>query len=164
MVSIIAALDENRVIGFQNKLPWHLPEDLRHFKKITTGKVVVMGRKTYESIIKTLGHPLPQRLNVVLTKQKDYQTGFPEVKVYHRLEEIIRDFPRQEVFIAGGGTIYHLALPYAEKMYLTYVKGRHQGDTYFPEFNREEWREVRREDYNNFSFVELERRQPPVIS
>ena len=157
-IYIIAALDENRVIGYQGRLPWHLPDDLKRFRELTTGNVVVMGRKTYESIISFLGHPLKDRLNVVLTTDKNYNPQFSDVLVYNNLDDVISDFKDKTVFVSGGASIYRQAIDKADKMYLTFVKGVHEGDVYFPEFDRDMWEETGREDYDKFSFVELTRK------
>jgi len=123
----IVAMSENRVIGKDGRIPWHLSEDLKWFKKTTLNNVVVMGRKTFESI----GRPLPQRDNVVLSR-----SGFavPGVIVVRSLEEIIEIFPQREIFICGGAQVYSLALPYCSTLYVTYVKGVYEGDTFFPPF------------------------------
>jgi dihydrofolate reductase len=139
-VSLIAAMAENRVIGVNNSLPWHLPDDLKRFRRLTTGHTVIMGRKNYESI----GKPLPQRRNVVVTRRTDFQA--PGCIVVHSLEEALAtagDDP--EVFVIGGAEIYREMLARADRLYLTLVHARIAGDTYFPEFDLREWRETARE-------------------
>jgi dihydrofolate reductase len=160
MLSIIAALSENRAIGVGNRLPWHLPDDLRHFKRLTLGHPVIMGRRNYESI----GKPLRDRLNIVVTRQPGYQA--PGCVVVHSLEEALvaaRGHP--EVFVIGGAEIYTQALPRVQRLYLTLVHATIPGDTYFPDFDRSEWREVERERHEPdarhpyaYSFVTLERK------
>ncbi|MGB9601172.1 MAG: dihydrofolate reductase [Verrucomicrobiia bacterium] len=125
--SAIVAMSENRVIGRNGRIPWHLPEDLKWFKKTTIGNVVVMGRKTFESI----GKPLPGRENVVLSRAGFSADGVIVVK---SLEEILEKFPGREVFICGGAQVYMLALPYCSTLYVTYIKGVYEGDTFFPPF------------------------------
>jgi len=134
MVSVIVAMSRNGVIGCANRLIWHISEDLKRFKAITTGHPVVMGRRTFESI----GRPLPNRTNVVITRQKNYA---PEgVAVAHSLDEAVKMFPPdEEVFIIGGGEIYSQAMPIADKFYLTEVLADYGGDTLFPAWNPAEW-------------------------
>lgn len=130
----VVAHDKNKLIGGDNKLLWHLPEDLKNFKKLTLNSIVVMGRKTYESI----GKPLPKRLNVILTKDKDFKAD--GCLVYNNIEDVIKDFSKEpQVFIIGGGEIYKQFLPYIERIYVTLVEGEYIGDSYFPEYSDEGW-------------------------
>ncbi len=124
-LSLIAAYDENRGIGFQGQLPWHLPADLVFFKQHTLGKPILMGRKTFESI----GRPLPGRKNIVLSSQKSQIEG---VDVIHRLEEL-QQFDGLEIMVIGGQQIYELTIPYASRIFITQVHANCQVDTYFPE-------------------------------
>lgn len=141
MVNIIVAIAENGVIGGDNRLLWHISEDLKNFKKITSGHPVVMGRKTYES----LGRPLPNRENVVITRSDIEIEG---CKVVHSLEEALALFtPADKVFIIGGAQIYKEALPLADRFYLTRVHKVYEGDTYFPEWNDDEWQVVNKEHF-----------------
>lgn len=129
-VSIIAALSENRVIGKDNKLPWHIPEDLRWFKKVTAGHPLIMGRKTFDSI----GRPLPGRKNVIISRQRDYKV--PEALVFHSLEDTIDKLKadrEEEIFIIGGANIFKEALTYTDRIYLTLIHKEFQGDVFFPE-------------------------------
>lgn len=130
MISIIAAYGENRVIGNGNKLPWHLPNDLKHFKNITTGKTIVMGRFTYESI----GRPLPNRKNVVLTHDKTYHAD--GITIVHQLDDI---FHLGDVMIIGGASIYKQFLPYADHLYLTEIHHSFLGDAYFPDWDQQQF-------------------------
>jgi dihydrofolate reductase len=123
----IAAMAENRVIGAGNRIPWHLPEDFKWFKSITTGHTLVMGRKTFESI----GRPLPNRTTLVLSRGRFEHPG---VRSIASLAEALPAAPGQKVFICGGGEIYKLALPYCSEIYLTKVHRVVEGDAYFPEF------------------------------
>lgn len=158
-LAAIAAMDRNRLIGRENQLPWHLPADLAHFKAITTGYPILMGRKTHESI----GRPLPNRTNIVLTRDKNYQAE--GVITVHSLEEAqsyCQAYP--EIFIIGGAEIYRLAMPKLHRLYLTLIDHAFQGDAYFPEWSASEWREVSREthepDEKNayaYTFLTLER-------
>ena len=159
VITLIVAKDENSVIGHEGRLPWHLPADMKYFKTVTMGKPLIMGRHTYESI----GKPLPGRTNIVVTKDAGYQA--PGCLVVHSVEEaltVVVDHP--EVMVMGGATLYEQLLPRASKIYVTEVHAQVTGNTYFPTFNLDEWREVSRNDHaadeNNayaYSFVVLER-------
>jgi dihydrofolate reductase len=133
IVSIIAALDDRRGIGYKGRLPWHLSTDLKRFKSLTMGHHIIMGRKTYLSI----GKPLPGRTNIVLTKNEDYHSE--NVVVAHSIEdalEIARRNGETEVFIIGGGEIFRQALPLADRLYLTHVHTDSVSDTFFPKVDR----------------------------
>ncbi|QLH42162.1 MAG: dihydrofolate reductase [Coxiellaceae bacterium] len=158
-ISIIVAMANNQVIGRNNQLPWHMPADLKHFKALTTGKPIIMGRKTYESI----GRPLPNRRNIVITRQTDWQAAGCEV--VHSLQAalmLVKDCA--EVMIIGGGIIFQEALPIANRLYLTLIHHDFVGDAYFPALNSDEWHETDRidsaaDDANPYaySFITLER-------
>lgn len=160
MISIIVAIARNGVIGAGNSLIWHISEDLRRFKAITIGHPVVMGRKTYESI----GRPLPNRTNVVITRQSDFKAE--GCIVVHSLQEAIQRFAEnEEVFIIGGGQIYAEALPLAKRIYLTEVDADYEGDTYFPQWDRSSWQLIEQEHFPHgekftqpFAFLTYERR------
>lgn len=153
MINIIVAVGSNGVIGCHNKLLWHISEDLKNFKRITTGHPVVMGRKTFES----LGRALPGRRNIVISRQSDLQLEGAEV--VGSLNEAVGLFSAEdEVFIIGGGQIYAQAMALADKIYITEVEQAPDGDTFFPAINAETWREVFREKHDGFSFVEYLRR------
>jgi dihydrofolate reductase len=133
-LSLIVAMSENRVIGRDKDLPWHIPEDLKYFKKVTKGHPMIMGRKTFESI----GRPLPQRRNIVLTRQEGFQLQGAEVfKSFDEALSVLRSElpPGAEVFVIGGEEIFRLALPLADKIYLTLVHDEFEGDAFFPEFD-----------------------------
>lgn len=141
MLTIIAAVASNGIIGDNNRLLWHIREDLRHFKAVTMGHPVVMGRRTYES----LGRPLPGRTNVVITRQ---QLDLPGCRVVHSLAEALALFPAgEELFIIGGAQIYAEALPLADRLLLTRVERAYEGDTRFPEWNPGEWRLAEAESF-----------------
>jgi len=154
-LSIISAKSKNNVIGDNNTLIWHLPSDLKYFKEKTQNKTIVMGRNTYESLIPfTKGKPLPNRTNIVLTKQNIQHEGFT---FYSQIEDILaiaKECSNEEVFIIGGAQLYKEFLPYTKTLYLTEIKQEFSGDTYFPELNDKEWDEVSREfhDENSISF------------
>ena len=140
LISFLVAVARNGVIGRDNKLPWHLPAELKRFKEISMGKPMLMGRKTYESI----GKPLPHRRNIIITRNADY--GAPGIEVAQSLEEAIEmcgDVP--EIVIIGGGEIFKLAMPIADRMYYTVVLADIAGDAYFPEVDWTQWRETARE-------------------
>ena len=128
-------MDKNNLIGKNNKIPWHIPGELKRFRAITMGKPIIMGRKTFESI----GKPLDGRENVVLTNNKSYkQAG---VKSYHNISEVISDFTNyDEIFIIGGSEIYALVLPLAHKLYVTKIDKIYDGDTWFPKIRYNEWK------------------------
>lgn len=150
------AVAENGVIGKNNDLPWHLPEDLKHFKELTLGKTVLMGRKTFESIIARLKKPLPGRKNVVITRQKDYQA--PEgVLVFPNLESAFKKLSEEDVYVIGGAEIYKQALPLAKVLYMTHVLGKYDGDAFFPEVNWCEWIKTEEDFHDGYNFVKYER-------
>lgn len=141
MISFIVAMDRNHVIGFNNQMPWHLPNDLKFFKETTTGHTIVMGRKTFESI----GRVLPNRKHIVLTKSNN---NFPdEVEVVQDIESIIQlsESNDEELFVIGGGNIFKQLLPYADKLYVTLINETFEGDVFFPDISMEEWEEVSKE-------------------
>ena len=161
-ISMIAAMTRSRVIGADNDMPWHLPADLKHFKSITLGKPVIMGRKTYESI----GRALPGRKNIVVTGQSDYHLD--DATVVDSTEAAIAEAAKEtdeEVMIIGGGRIYQTFLADAQRLYLTFIDADIEGDTYFPDYAEiATWREVSRDhrpsdDKNAYSlsFVTLDR-------
>ncbi len=142
MLSIIVAVAKNNVIGKDNKLIWHLPEDLKRFRNLTTGHTIIMGRKTFES----LGRVLPNRKHIVLTNNSNMKIEDENVEVIDDvklLESYINS--EEENFIIGGATIYGLLMPYANKMYITEINQEFEGDVYFPQIDSEVWQEVERE-------------------
>lgn len=152
-LALIAAVAENGVIGRAGGLPWHLPEDLRHFRRVTTGHAIIMGRRTWESI----GRPLPKRRNIVVSRR--LAEAPPGVELARDLDEALR-MARQtdrEPIVIGGAALYAAALPRATRLYLTEVHRRVEGDTYFPAFDRGEWREVERREGEGATYVTLER-------
>ncbi|WP_010627226.1 dihydrofolate reductase [Halomonas sp. KM-1] len=164
-VAMIAAVSRNGVIGVDNKLPWHLPEDLKFFKRMTQAKPLIMGRKTFASI----GRPLPGRLNIVVTRDKNFRHD--GVRVCHDLESALFLADQQatidaseEIMVMGGGEIYAQALPHASRIYLTEVDVEVEGDARFPELDESEWQEVQRVPGSpnpgqpSYSFVQYQRR------
>lgn len=141
-ISLIAAVAANRVIGRDNDLPWHLPEDLRRFKRLTMGHMMIMGRKTLDSIG---GRPLPGRPTIVITRQEGYAS--PGVTVAHSVDEALAQAQGDEVFVAGGEEIFRQTIGRADRLYLTWIHAEFPGDTRFPDFDEREWRIVEREDH-----------------
>ena len=154
-ISAIAAMSRNRVIGAGNKMPWHLPEDFKHFKRTTMGKPVIMGRKTFES----LGKPLPGRTNIVVTRSLPPTPPFPQaggggqggagVVVLSSLDSAIKTAKEiaarddvGEIFVCGGGQIYESALPILDRIYLTIIDQDYEGDAFFPDIDLNEWNET----------------------
>ena len=158
-ISLIVAVAENGIIGTGGTMPWHITEDFRHFKAVTLGHSVVMGRKTYESI----GRPLPRRRNIVITRNSNLCIEGCEMAT--SLEGALTMCEgEEEVFVIGGGEIYRQAMPLAHKLYITHVGVRAEGDTRFPDIDPTVWHEVRREEFERgsefphpFSFVDYER-------
>ena len=138
MISIVVAMSRNNIIGFQNRLPWHLPADLKHFKQLTLNKTIVMGRKTFESI----GRPLPQRENIVLSRQSIQIEG---CKVISDLKELSIN---KEIMIIGGAQIYALALPLVNDLYITWIDGDFKGDTFFPDIDWNNWKIMSEESHS----------------
>ena len=144
-IILIAAVGANGVIGRDNDLPWRIREDLQHFKQLTLGHTLVMGRKTYDSI----GRPLPGRRTVVVTRQPDWEAD--GVEVVHTVEEALKQ--EGELYVAGGGEIYRQAFPYADRLELTEVDQSPDGDVTFPTFDRSAWTETARTPLDGFTFV-----------
>lgn len=136
IVSLIVAASDNDVIGVNNQLPWHLPKDLAYFKKITTGSSIIMGRKTYESI----GKALPNRQNIVVTRQTSYQ--LTDAIVTDNLQGAIDIAESDEVFIIGGAEIFRQSLAIANRLYLNRIKTEVEGDTFLPQINWDDWEQV----------------------
>lgn len=151
------AVAENNVIGGDNNLPWYLPEDLKHFKEITLGKTVVMGRKTYESIIKRLNKPLPGRKNVVITRQTDYKAP-AEVLVFNSLEAAFKELASDDLYIIGGAEIFKLALPSAQIIYMTHVHGHYEGDAFFPPLDWSQWEKLEEQKQEKYSFAKYKKK------
>ena len=150
-ITLIAALDKNRLIGADNGMPWHLPADFKHFKAITMGKPVVMGRKTFESI----GKPLPGRQNIVISRNGFSADGITSVNSIDEALQLVSGI--EEVMIIGGANIYHQMIDKADRMYLTHVDAECNGDAWFPEFEVSDWNIinqlfVQKDEKNNFNF------------
>jgi dihydrofolate reductase len=158
-VALVAAMAENRVIGRANRLPWRLSGDLKHFKSLTMGKPVIMGRSTWQSI----GKPLPGRTNIVVTHDRSYRA--PGCRVVHSIDEALTAGTGcEEVMVIGGAELYRQTLQRADRIYLTLVRAEVQGDTWFPEIDPRQWRELERERHRadarneyDYDFITLER-------
>ena len=167
-LSLLVAMAKNRVIGRDNKLPWHLPDDLKHFKFLTMGKTIVMGRKTYESI----GKPLPGRVNIIITRQEGYEV--PGATVVSSIDdallmcEKIRSI-NGENFIIGGEELYRQTLKICQRIYITEIQRDFEGDVYFPEVDPNEWEETQRDKHISendtnleYHFVVLDRKSSTI--
>ncbi|WP_319557304.1 type 3 dihydrofolate reductase [Thiomicrorhabdus sp.] len=159
-IAMIAAMTDERVIGLDNDMPWHLPDDLRHFKAKTTGKPVIMGRKTFESIG---SRPLPNRPNIVISRNAELQLD--GVAVFSSVDEALQSLGDvEEAIIMGGGQLYAQMLPRADRLYLTLIHAQIDGDTHFPDWQALSWQEIERESHAvderhayAFDFVTLDR-------
>ncbi len=166
-ISLIVAMASNRVIGLNNKMPWHLSADLKKFKKITMGSPVLMGRKTHESI----GKPLPGRTNIIVSRNPEYrQDG---CLVFNDLKTALKKAceSADEIFVIGGSDLYEAILPITDAIYLTVINREFQGDTFFPELDLNDWSEVAREDIKDdpdvafsYSFLKFEKQTKKTIS
>ena len=158
-LSLIVAVAENGVIGHHNQLIWHLPNDLKQFKRLTTGHCIIMGRKTFESI----GKPLPNRTSIIISRNPDFQIeGCITVDSLENAIKKAQELENEETFVIGGAEIYRLSLPKVNKIYLTEVHHAFEGDTFFPVIDKTVWQETYREDFETdekhsykYSFVEL---------
>ena len=160
IVVIAAVAEDNRVIGRGHDLPWHLPQDLKRFQRLTTGHPIIMGRRTFESLVHQFGGPLKGRRNLVLTS-RGALPELPEAEVYTSLTDALDAAADAErVFIGGGATVYEQVLPHADRMELTLVEGHYEGDTYFPSFEHlvgEVYEVTAEEPHEGFRFVTYER-------
>ena len=164
-LSLIVAIAQNGCIGIDNKLPWYLPEDLKYFRRLTTGNIVIMGRKTYESI----GKPLPNRQNIVISRNTDFAAeGIKTVTSIEQALDVANSMADisdiEEAFIMGGAQIYEQSLPLAQRLYITEVKKTVTGDAFFPSIDLAQWQEIGREAHyyepqdTHYDFVVYERR------
>ena len=159
IISCIVAIDAAGAIGYQNQLPWHMPADLKHFKEITYGKPIVMGRKTYESI----GKPLPHRENIIITRDKDFTAL--GCHVYSSIDSALADYAHSpEIMIIGGATIFAELLPKADRLYLTEIDHHFTADTFLPRINYEQWRVIQKTSHTadeknpyNYTFLTFEK-------
>ncbi len=160
MISMIAAMAHSRVIGMDGDMPWHMPEDLKHFRRMTQGKTVIMGRKTFDSIGKK---PLPNRRNIVITRQADLVCDGCDV--FNDLQQALDSCgAEEEIMVVGGSSLYEQAMPIADRMYLTFIDAVFDGDTVFPAWDSDEWQMIDRQAHDadkdnphDYQFVTLER-------
>ncbi len=140
MISFVVAIGQNNVMGKDNAIPWHIPADLKFFKKVTMGHPIVMGRKTYDSI----GKPLPGRENIIMTRNQHYaQEG---CTIIHTVEELLKlEEKNEEVCVIGGAEIFKITFPHADRLYLTKINHEFEGDTFFPDFDESEWKIISEE-------------------
>jgi len=152
MISLIAAVAKNGIIGNKNKLPWNIPEDLKRFKELTSGKQVMMGSRTYESIVGYLGKPLPNRTNIVLASEAEMK--FPEgVFVYKSIPEALAAHGDKDISVIGGGQIYKQTIDLADTLYITHVDQEVEGDVSFPAIDPVKWNKVSDEKHEGYSFA-----------
>ncbi len=152
MITIVAALSANGVIGTDGKLPWYNKEELQHFKQLTTGKTIIMGRKTFESI----GKPLPNRRNIVISKTLKNIEG---AEIYENIDEALAKAGNKEVFVIGGREIFEQTIELANKMYLSYIDGNFEGEVLFPTFNEKQWKIIEKKKYSGFETIVYARRK-----
>ncbi len=155
MINLIVAIGNNNIIGKGNDLPWHYPEDLQYFKKTTLNKTVLMGEKTFYSIVSRIGKPLPKRKSIVATLDHAFQ--YESVEVVYDLINYLQNTD-EEIFIIGGKQIYELSLPYAKRLYITHINKDYDGDIYFPKINYSEYKLISKQDSSeDLSFCVYER-------
>ena len=156
MIALIAAVADNGVIGNKGKLPWSIPEDLKRFKELTMGHYVLMGQKTFESILAYIGKPFPGRKNILVTLNRNYKA--PDgVEVFYSLDNAFTAHKNDDVFVCGGGEIYRQTINRADILYITHVRGAYEGDTLFPNIDPTHWRKVWEEPHEGFLFARYER-------
>lgn len=154
MINIIVAVSKNNVIGKNNDIPWYYPEDLKYFKKVTIGKKVLMGAKTFASIINRLGRPLPGRENYVVTRNQNF--SYPNVTVINDLEKFIKSVA-DDVFVIGGSSIYEQTLPFADRLYITFIDEEYEGDTYLPKIDFQKFHLIEKKTRGKLSFCIYQR-------
>jgi len=148
MTALIVAMTENRVIGKDNSMPWHMPEDLKLFKETTSGNIIAMGRKTYESI----GRPLPNRENFVISRSSTSIEGCRVFKSVSDCIEAAKEYDKKLFFI-GGGQIYSEVIDVVDELHLSFIKEEFDGDTVFPEIDFDKWKEIETKDFDGFTYI-----------
>lgn len=155
-ICLIAAMAQNRVIGFENRLPWRIKAEMQHFKQSTLGKPVIMGRKTFESHPMNK-KPLVKRHNIILTRDKDYHAD--NVTVVHSIDEALQAAGDvDEIMVIGGESLYRCFLPYAQRMLLSVIPQQIEGDAFFPEYDAAEWQQVAEQKHSEFTVKVLEKK------
>lgn len=155
MISLIFAIDKNNLIGKGNDLPWHYPEDLKYFKTITSGKTVLMGEATFDSIFSRIGKPLPNRNNIVATLDLNFKRD--GVTIINDLIKFLKEEHDEEIFVIGGKQIYTLSLPYADRLYITHIDKEYEGDVYFPTIEYEKYKKIKETIDGELNFSVYER-------
>lgn len=160
MLSIIVAFDKNQLIGKDNKMPWHYKEDLKYFKNVTTDKKVVMGSKTFLSIINYLHKPLPNRENIVFTKHKEKYDKYSEIEFFDNINCFLAKYKKinEDIFIIGGKSIYEQFIDVVDRLYITHIEKEFKGDTHFPEFSYDDFRLVSEKKVDELRFCVYERK------
>lgn len=157
IITLVAAVAKNGVIGSQNSMPWYIPEDLKHFKDVTMGKTCLMGKNTFDSIMLKLGKPLPGRKNVVVSRHTDWQAPVG-VEVYRSIEEALENLKNdEEVMVTGGGQIYAQLIDKADRLIITHIHREIDGDVMFPEIDPAIWKKVSDKPHQEFSWATYER-------
>jgi len=156
IISLVVAAADNNVIGKDNAMPWHIPEDFKHFKEVTMGKPCIMGRKTFESILASLGKPLPGRVNIIISRKNYQHDGALTCKDLDEAIDQAKKTGSEEICIIGGAQIYALALPLANRIYLTRVHQSPEGDAFFPELGKE-WKEKNKDSRGPYTFMTYDR-------
>ncbi len=157
MFSLIAAVAKNYCIGKNNKIPWNIPDDFQYFKKTTLGKTCLMGQTTFESILGYLGKPLPGRQTAVVTMNKEFKTP-AGVRIFYSLDEAFDKLKDEDVFVCGGASIYKQTIDRVDKLYITWVDQKVDGDVFFPKIDLAVWQESEREEHEGFAFVKYLRK------
>ncbi|XMB87211.1 dihydrofolate reductase [Mycoplasmatota bacterium WC44] len=157
MISIIVAHDKNRLIGKNNSLPWHYSEDLKYFKNTTLNQTILMGSSTLQSIIDFLGKPLPKRHTLLLTRKNESPY---DVEVVNSIEDVVEEYKdsSKELFICGGKSVYEQFMQYTDRLYITHIDAEHEGDTYFPEYELNDWNLIKETKIDNLYFCVYERK------
>ncbi len=162
MISIVVAMDKNGGIGKDNSMPWHFKKDMKYFKELTWGHPVIMGRKTFDSLPERF-KPLPGRENIVITRKEDFGKGYENLKSFNGVDKVLNYCRDKDCFVIGGAEVYKAFLPYADKLYITYIDAEYEVDTYFPTFDKNDFVLVneQRETENGVTlrFAVLERRK-----
>jgi len=157
MISLIVAFDPNRLIGSENKLPWHYKDDLKYFKEVTMGHDLLMGKNTFDSILSYTKKPLPGRKHYVLSRSLAYE--HEQVEIVRDMDIFLSEYPKEkELFIIGGSSVYEQLLPKADRLYITHIGKIYEGDAYFPEVDFSQWTKIKNQDAGPLQFAVYERK------
>jgi len=157
MISIVVAISKNNIIGKNNDLPWHYSEDLKYFKELTTNNTIVMGSRTFQSILRRINKPLPNRKNIVVTRNPNFT--YPNVEVVNDLEKFLSQKFDEEIFVIGGKDIFDVALNYADRLYITHINKEYSGDVSFSDIDYSRYQLVSKKDSGVLSFCVYERKK-----